>query len=143
MALGRRPTARSQAVIHEAVAETSRFEDYSEEVVNWSGLLYRCDNVTARLQGGAARPVHARATCARPAPPRACSRSNARWTSSPSALGIDPLELRLKNYAEADQNEGKPFSSKELRACYAQGAERFGWAQREPAAALDARRARR
>ena len=38
-------TARSQAVIHEAIAETSRYEDYSEEVVNWSGLLYRCDNV--------------------------------------------------------------------------------------------------
>ena len=32
--------------------------------------------------------------------------------------GIDPIELRLRNYAEADQNEGKPFSSKELRECY-------------------------
>ena len=55
----RPPTARSQAVIHEAIAETSRYEDYSEEVVNWSGLLYRCDNVTARAQGRPARPAHA------------------------------------------------------------------------------------
>jgi xanthine dehydrogenase YagR molybdenum-binding subunit len=47
-------------------------------------------------------------------------------------LGMDPLELRLKNYAETDQNEGTPFSSKELRACYRQGAERFGWARRNP-----------
>ena len=47
-------------------------------------------------------------------------------------LGIDPVELRLKNYAERDQNEDKPFSSKELRACYRQGAERFGWARRNP-----------
>ena len=47
-------------------------------------------------------------------------------------LNIDPLELRLKNYAERDQNEDKPFSSKELRECYRQGAEKFGWAQRHP-----------
>ena len=47
-------------------------------------------------------------------------------------LGIDPVELRLKNYAEEDQNEDKPFSSKELRECYRQGAERFGWARRDP-----------
>ena len=47
-------------------------------------------------------------------------------------LGIDPLELRLKNYAEKDQNQDKPFSSKELRECYRQGAEKFGWARRHP-----------
>ncbi|HTG01301.1 MAG TPA: xanthine dehydrogenase family protein molybdopterin-binding subunit, partial [Nitrospirota bacterium] len=46
--------------------------------------------------------------------------------------GIDPLQLRLKNYAEKDQVEDKLFSSKELRACYTLGAERFGWAQRSP-----------
>jgi xanthine dehydrogenase YagR molybdenum-binding subunit len=43
---------------------------------------------------------------------------------------MDPLALRLKNYAEKDQNEDKPFSSKELRECYRQGAEKFGWARR-------------
>jgi xanthine dehydrogenase YagR molybdenum-binding subunit len=41
-------------------------------------------------------------------------------------LGVDSIELRLKNYAEGDQNEAKPFSRKELRECYRQGAERFG-----------------
>ena len=60
------------------------------------------------------------------------SRSKPRWTSSPYKLGIDPLELRLRNYAEEDQNEGKPFTSKELRECYRQGAERFGWSKRDP-----------
>jgi xanthine dehydrogenase YagR molybdenum-binding subunit len=45
-------------------------------------------------------------------------------------VGIDPLELRLKNYAERDQNHGKPFSSKELRKCYEQGAKAFGWEKR-------------
>ena len=47
-------------------------------------------------------------------------------------LGADPVELRLKNYTERDLGEDKPFSSKELRACYRLGAERFGWARRDP-----------
>ncbi len=46
------------------------------------------------------------------------------------ACGMDPLAFRLKNYAEMEPVSGKPFSSKALRECYAQGAERFGWAGR-------------
>ena len=46
------------------------------------------------------------------------------------ACGIDPLAFRLKNYAEVEPITGKPFSSKALRACYEQGAARFGWAKR-------------
>src|ERR1700712_814249 len=48
-------------------------------------------------------------------------------------LNIDPLELRLINYAEKDLSVGREFSSKELRQCYLQGAEKFGWSMREPA----------
>jgi CO/xanthine dehydrogenase Mo-binding subunit len=46
--------------------------------------------------------------------------------------GIDPIQLRPKNYTEKDHIEDKPFSSKELRACYRLGAERFGWPRRNP-----------
>src|SRR5260370_5470978 len=46
------------------------------------------------------------------------------------ACGMDPLAFRLKNYADVEPISGKPFSSKALRPCYAQGAERFGWARR-------------
>src|ERR1700674_2788300 len=49
------------------------------------------------------------------------------------ACGMDPLTFRLKNYAEVEPISGKPFSSKALRGCYTQGAERFGW-QRRPLA---------
>jgi xanthine dehydrogenase YagR molybdenum-binding subunit len=34
-----------QAIVHEAVAGTSHYEDYQENTVNWSGLLYHCPNV--------------------------------------------------------------------------------------------------
>jgi len=44
--------------------------------------------------------------------------------------GLDPLEFRLRNYAEIEPITGKPYSSKALRECYAQGAARFGWASR-------------
>ncbi len=47
-------------------------------------------------------------------------------------LNMDPIKLRLKNYAEVDPTSHKPFSSKHLRECYARGAERFGWARRKP-----------
>jgi xanthine dehydrogenase YagR molybdenum-binding subunit len=40
------------------------------------------------------------------------------------------LAFRLKNYAEVEPISGKPFSSKALRECYRQGAERFGWDRR-------------
>ncbi len=46
------------------------------------------------------------------------------------ALKMDPIEFRLKNYAETDPEENKPWSSKSLRDCYRMGAERFGWSKR-------------
>jgi xanthine dehydrogenase YagR molybdenum-binding subunit len=48
------------------------------------------------------------------------------------ATGVDPVQLRLRNYTERDENENKAFTSKELRACYQIGAERFGWSKRNP-----------
>ena len=49
-----------------------------------------------------------------------------------SALKMDPIALRLKNYAEKNPEDSKPWSSKSLRECYAQGAARFGWDKRTP-----------
>jgi xanthine dehydrogenase YagR molybdenum-binding subunit len=45
-------------------------------------------------------------------------------------LGMDPLDLRLKNFAEVDPFEGKPWSSNKLREAYAEAAEVFGWRRR-------------
>jgi xanthine dehydrogenase YagR molybdenum-binding subunit len=46
-------------------------------------------------------------------------------------LKIDPIQLRLINYAENDPRQGRPWSSKHLRECYTQAAERFGWSRRK------------
>ena len=53
------------------------------------------------------------------------------------ACGMDPLAFRLKNYAEVEPISSKPFSSKALRECYRQGAERFGWRHRPLTTAID------
>ena len=45
-------------------------------------------------------------------------------------LNIDPLDLRLANYADVDPESGSPWSSKKLREAYAEGARRFGWRER-------------
>jgi xanthine dehydrogenase YagR molybdenum-binding subunit len=46
-------------------------------------------------------------------------------------LGIDPLELRRRNHAEGDQQAGRPYTSKELLACYDRAAELAEWADRD------------
>ena len=51
------------------------------------------------------------------------------------ALGLDPVELRIRNEPEVDPNSGKPWSSRLLVRCLREGAERFGWADRGPAGA--------
>ncbi len=128
------------SITHEAVAETSQHEDYVEVVVNWSGQLYACENVRLGYQlvsldqatpcdmraPGAAHGVHA---------------LEVAMDELSYALAMDPLALRLKNHADRDAVKDLPYSSKELKACYAQGAERFGWSER-PAAPRSMKRGR-
>ena len=118
-----------QSIEHTCYSETSQFEDYTEVLVNWSGLMYQCENVELDYQLvnlDVYTPIDMRA-------PGAVSGLHALESAMDELaykLQIDPLEFRLKNYAAEDQNAKKPFSSKELRACYLQGAEKFGWSKR-------------
>ncbi|HYZ80385.1 MAG TPA: molybdopterin cofactor-binding domain-containing protein, partial [Solirubrobacteraceae bacterium] len=48
------------------------------------------------------------------------------------ACGIDPVELRIRNEPDVDPETGHPFSSRGLAQCLREGAERFGWAERDP-----------
>ena len=47
------------------------------------------------------------------------------------ALNVDPLDLRLKNFAEVEPFDGKPWSSNKLKEAYAEAAEAFGWKKRD------------
>lgn len=117
------------SVIHEAVAETSRFEDYVEVVVNWSAQLYRCDHVRLGYQVvplDQYTPIDMRA----PGAAHGMHALEVAMDELSYALGMDPLALRLKNYTERDPAQDLPHSTKALRSCYQQAAERFGWAAR-------------
>jgi xanthine dehydrogenase YagR molybdenum-binding subunit len=127
--LGAAPDGTLKAIWHEAIQETSRLEDYVEVIVNWSGQLYACTDIKLGYQvvandrftpldmraPGAAHGVHA---------------MEVAMDELAYELKMDPLALRLKNYTDTSPIEDKPFSSKELRECYRQGAERFGWEKR-------------
>jgi xanthine dehydrogenase YagR molybdenum-binding subunit len=131
VALGSKPDGALQALLHEAVSEASRYEDYSEDVVNWSGELYPVKNVQLSYE---ITPLDLSTPSDMRAPGAAWGLFALESAMDELAykLKIDPLELRLKNYAEKDLTTGKRFSSKELRECYRQGAERFGWSKRTP-----------
>ena len=47
-------------------------------------------------------------------------------------IGLDPIELRLRNHADADPEKSVPWTSKSLRACFEQGATGIGWDRRRP-----------
>lgn len=127
--LGAAANGRLLAVAHTAIGQTSRFEDFTEHVVEWSGMLYHCDNVqlTYKLVPlDVFTPLDMRA----PGAALGLIGLECAMDELACALAIDPVQLRLVNYSERNQNEDKPYSSKELRECYAQGAKRFGWEQR-------------
>ncbi|MGI4834181.1 MAG: xanthine dehydrogenase family protein molybdopterin-binding subunit [Janthinobacterium lividum] len=120
-----------QALEHNALGETSQFENETETVVNWSGILYNVPNYKFDYQ-------LAKIDVNTPADMRAPGAATGNFAIE-SAIdelsykaGVDPLDFRLLNYTYSDPTENKPFSSKRLDDCYHEGAARFGWDQRNP-----------
>jgi xanthine dehydrogenase YagR molybdenum-binding subunit len=94
-------------------------------------MLYSCPNVRAQQ-------FQVKLNLGTPTPMRGPGRTPALFGIESALddlaikLSLDPLEIRLRNYAEQDESNGKPWSSKHLRECYQQGAEKFGWSKRNP-----------
>ena len=119
-----------QAIHSETLQATSRYENYFEVIANWSGLSYLCEDVTMEERTVAM-------DTATPGDMRAPGAAQGVWAIETAMdelaveTGRDPIALRLQNYAERDQNHDKKYSSKELKECYRQGAERFDWSERK------------
>jgi xanthine dehydrogenase YagR molybdenum-binding subunit len=129
--LGASADGRLVAVGHDVIGQTSRFEDFTEHVVEWSGMLYQCDNVQLTYKV-APLDVYTPLDMRAPGAASGMVGLECAMDELACAAGIDPVKLRIVNFAERNGNEDKPYSSKELLACYQQGAERFGWSQRNP-----------
>jgi xanthine dehydrogenase YagR molybdenum-binding subunit len=130
VALGASADGRLEAMVHHAIVATSRHEDYTEPILQLTGGLYRCDNIELSHE---VVPLDFTTPCDMRAP-------GASWglyalecamDELAVAAGIDPLELRLRNYTDRDYLEDKPHTSKALRECYQQAADRFGWSRRD------------
>jgi xanthine dehydrogenase YagR molybdenum-binding subunit len=127
--LGARRDGTLTAVRHDSVSHTSRYEDYVEPCANVTRMLYESPNIETthrlvKLDLGA--PTFQRA----PGEAPGTFAIESAMDELARALDMDPVELRLKNYAEKDPESGRDWSSKSLRECYRVGAERFGWSKR-------------
>jgi xanthine dehydrogenase YagR molybdenum-binding subunit len=127
--LGTDGDGRLTAIDHHAKTASSTFDDFFEPAADASHTLYASPAIATshevvRIDTGT--PMFMRA-------PGEATGSIALESAIDEvawACGMDPLAFRLKNYAEVEPISGKPFSSKALRGCYAQAAERFGWSRR-------------
>jgi xanthine dehydrogenase YagR molybdenum-binding subunit len=131
LSLGADKDGHLNSVQHHAVAATSQFEDHQEVVVNWSGLLYKVENASFQ-QDLAKLDIYTPGDMRAPGAPLGMFALESAMDELAIAADLDPLDLRLRNYADADQNTGKILTSKELKACYQQGSEKFGWSKRNP-----------
>ncbi|MBH8557704.1 xanthine dehydrogenase family protein molybdopterin-binding subunit [Hymenobacter negativus] len=132
ISLGATPDGTLVGITHQAYGMTSQHEQFEERIVHPTKSAYAVPNLNTRYR---LVPLDVSTPC---------------WTRGPGetsgsfalecamdelaeALNMDPLALRLKNYADRDPENDKPWSSKHLRECYARGAALFGWSQRTPA----------
>ncbi|MFC3499811.1 xanthine dehydrogenase family protein molybdopterin-binding subunit [Micromonospora krabiensis] len=118
------------AIEHEALQTVAMNDENMEPVASASANAYACPNVTTRDRQ---RRLHI--PC--PGSMRAPGEAQANFALESAIdelsylLDMDPLDLRLRNYAQTQPQFGLPWSSKALRECYEVGAERFGWSRRD------------
>ena len=134
VALGATPDGRLEAIVQEATGQTSTYEEYAETVLGPAHQLYLCANVGTRYR---LVDMHVNTPCPMRGPGAVTGELFLEMAMDElaHALDMDPIELRLKNYANEDPDSGRPWSSKALDECYRRAAERFGWAERPRAAA--------
>jgi xanthine dehydrogenase YagR molybdenum-binding subunit len=129
LALGFCADGRLTGIEHHALAQTSTHADYSDTTAVYSRFLYACPNVTTThrlVRTNEPQPVPMRAPGTAPG----TFALESAFDEAAERLEIDPVELRVRNFADHDQEAGRPWSSNGLLECYRVGAERFGWSRR-------------
>src|SRR6266704_6064735 len=129
--LGAERDGRLTAIAHEVVAQTIALYEMTEPAAVATRTMYAAPNV---------RTTHRLARLDLPANSwmRAPGESSGMFALESAmdelalACGLDPIELRVRNEPAADPETGLPYSSRGLVACLPEGAERFGWAPRDP-----------
>ncbi|MGV0679566.1 xanthine dehydrogenase family protein molybdopterin-binding subunit [Mycolicibacterium fortuitum] len=129
--LGADKSGRLTALVHDVIEQTSTVKEFAEQTAVTSRKMYASPNrrTTHRLAAlDVAVPFWMRA-------PGECPGSFAAEVAMDElavACRLDPIELRLRNEPDVDPESGKPWSGRHLVECLKLGAERFGWAPRDP-----------
>jgi xanthine dehydrogenase YagR molybdenum-binding subunit len=119
------------AVAHDVIEHTALRTEFAEQTAACTRVMYGTP---------AMRTTHRLAPLNVPAPSwmRAPGETPGMYALESAmdelavALGMDPVELRIRNDPAAEPESGLPFSSRNLVACLREGAARFGWADRDP-----------
>jgi xanthine dehydrogenase YagR molybdenum-binding subunit len=131
LALGANSGGTLDAMTHEAIAVTSQFEEFARNDTGWGNLLYKSPNANF---GHKLVKLDVPTSCDMRAPGAATGVYALECAMDELAIALktDPVQLRLQCYSDRDQGEDIPYTSKQLRECYRQGAAEFGWDRRIP-----------
>ncbi|MBL1087335.1 xanthine dehydrogenase family protein molybdopterin-binding subunit [Streptomyces actinomycinicus] len=129
--LGAHPDGRLTALLHEVTTHTSRVKEYVEHAAGVSRVMYATPNL---LSSHHVVPLDVPTPSWMRAPGHASGMYalESAVDELAHALGMDPVELRLRNEPEREPVSGRPFSSRHVVECLREGARRFGWAGRDP-----------
>ena len=129
--LGATAEGKLFAMQHDVVINTSILEDFVEHAEGVTKLLYasEANAVSVKLVDmNLGVSTFARA----PGEAPGTAVLEIAMDELAEKLKMDPLQLRLVNYAEKDPSHDRPWTSKNLKDAYAQAASRFGWSKRNP-----------
>lgn len=129
--LGATEDGQLTAIVHTKTSGTSPFDDWAEPSCGVSSMMYQCPNYEGRyqlVQVNTMTPTFVRG----PGETSGAFALESAMDELAYKLGLDPIELRLRNYAQVDPELGHPWSSNALKECYARGAQLFGWSRRNP-----------
>ncbi|WP_322011266.1 xanthine dehydrogenase family protein molybdopterin-binding subunit [Paraburkholderia sp. J12] len=126
------PNGTLTGMRHDTFAHTSTFEDWTEMSGLVTRMMYAVPNQSTShrvVPLNVGTPTFTRA----PGETTGSFALESAMDELAWQLNMDPVALRLANYAEVEPQDGKPWSSKALRECYETGAQRFGWSRRTAA----------
>ncbi|MET7698254.1 xanthine dehydrogenase family protein molybdopterin-binding subunit [Streptomyces sp. NPDC005485] len=129
--LGADADGRLRALEHRSLSLTSTVHEFIEPSAGVARTMYDADahhtsNQVVRLD--VPTPTWMRA----PGEAPGSFALEAALDELAEKCGIDPIELRARNEPERGPISGLPFSGRNLLACFREGADRFGWADRDP-----------
>ncbi|HTU73834.1 MAG TPA: xanthine dehydrogenase family protein molybdopterin-binding subunit [Trebonia sp.] len=129
--LGATRDGKLTAIRQHKISVTSPFDDWAEPTFGAASELYASpayEGILHLVQGNTMTPTFTRA------PGEAVGMFTLECAMDELAceLGIDPVELRLRNIAPAQPGTGNPWSSHGLAECLRRGAARIGWGARSP-----------